>query len=250
MPVEPENMREASALKLRIKFSKFGNMKFVGHLDFMRFFQRLIRKCKIPIRYSTGFSPHQIMSFAAPLGIGAEGLGEYMDIEVEDTFCLGEADTIALLRSQLYEGVEILSVRRLPEDAKKAMTLLSSADFFVYCKGDLPLEETLLRLQRALENWTAQKEIIVKKVKKEVTTFFDVKPFVFSLKASLREKNPGLFMHISQGSRNNIKPGMVLDSLAPFLPVEEFFSSPYTVCRLELYSEEGKTLESYGEPIE
>ena len=69
-------------MKLRVKFSKTGHMKFIGHLDLMRFFQKAIRRSKIDIKYSEGFSPHQIMSFAAPLGLGIESFGEYMDIEL------------------------------------------------------------------------------------------------------------------------------------------------------------------------
>lgn len=57
-------------MKIRIKFSKQGAMKFIGHLDTMRYFQKAMRRADVDIRYSEGFSPHQIMSFAAPLGVG------------------------------------------------------------------------------------------------------------------------------------------------------------------------------------
>ena len=56
-------------MKLRIKFSKHGSMKFIGHLDIMRYFQKAIRRSEIDVAYSEGFSPHQKMSFAAPLGV-------------------------------------------------------------------------------------------------------------------------------------------------------------------------------------
>ena len=69
-------------MKIRIKFRKFGPVRFIGHLDLMRFFQKMIRRADLDIAYSNGFSPHQIMSFAAPLGVGLESNGEYMDIEV------------------------------------------------------------------------------------------------------------------------------------------------------------------------
>ena len=72
-------------MKIRIKFSKFGNMRFIGHLDTMRYFQKVMRRADIDIAYSTGFSPHQIMSFAAPLGVGLISEGEYLDIEVTST---------------------------------------------------------------------------------------------------------------------------------------------------------------------
>ena len=44
-------------------------MKFIGHLDIMRYFQKAIRRANIPIAFSGGFSPHMIMSFAAPLAL-------------------------------------------------------------------------------------------------------------------------------------------------------------------------------------
>ena len=53
-------------MKLRIKFNKYGPVRFIGHLDVMRFFQKAIRRAGIDVAYSQGFSPHQIMSFAAP----------------------------------------------------------------------------------------------------------------------------------------------------------------------------------------
>ena len=71
-------------MKIRIKFRKYGTMKFIGHLDVMRYFQKAIRRAEVNIRYSEGFSPHQIMSFAAPLGVGITSKGEYVDIEVLD----------------------------------------------------------------------------------------------------------------------------------------------------------------------
>ena len=54
-------------MKARIKFSKNGPIKFIGHLDVMRFFQKAVKRAGLDIAYSKGFSPHQLMSFAAPL---------------------------------------------------------------------------------------------------------------------------------------------------------------------------------------
>ena len=69
-------------MKIRIKFTKTGHLRFIGHLDVMRYFQKLMRRANVDIRYSEGFSPHQIMSFAQPLGVGDTSEGEYVDIEV------------------------------------------------------------------------------------------------------------------------------------------------------------------------
>ena len=69
-------------LKVRIKFRKYGVMKFIGHLDVMRFFQKVMRRADIPIAFTSGYSPHMIMSFAQPLGLGVTSDAEYLDIEL------------------------------------------------------------------------------------------------------------------------------------------------------------------------
>ena len=78
------NIMEVFALKVRIKFEKTEQMRFIGHLDLMRYFQKAMRRADIPIKYSEGFSPHQIMSFGAPLSMGVSGLGKYIDIELKE----------------------------------------------------------------------------------------------------------------------------------------------------------------------
>lgn len=55
-------------------------MKFIGHLDVMRYFQKAMRRADIPIAFTKGFSPHMIMSFANPLGVGLTSDGEYFEI--------------------------------------------------------------------------------------------------------------------------------------------------------------------------
>ena len=72
-------------MKIRIKFRKYGALKFVGHLDMMRYFQKALKRAGIDMKYSEGFNPHMIMSFAAPLGVGVTSTGEYFDMELTAT---------------------------------------------------------------------------------------------------------------------------------------------------------------------
>lgn len=92
-------------MKIRIKFSKQGATKYIGHLDLMRYFQKAMRRADIAIRYSEGFSPHQIMSFAAPLGLGLTGSGEYLDIEV--TAASSSAEMEERLNAVMAEDIKI-----------------------------------------------------------------------------------------------------------------------------------------------
>ena len=73
-------------MKVRVKFAKYGTLRFIGHLDVMRFFQKALRRAGVDVAYTTGFSPHQVMSFASPLGLGIDSFGEYMDIYGKSPF--------------------------------------------------------------------------------------------------------------------------------------------------------------------
>ena len=107
-------------------------MKFIGHLDIMRYFQKAMRRADVDICYSEGFSPHQIMSFAAPLGVGITSDGEYLDIEVHESKSTKEA--MADLNATMVEGVEITGYVKLPDNAKTAMSLVAAADYKLFLR--------------------------------------------------------------------------------------------------------------------
>ena len=116
-------------MKVRIKFSKYDSMIFIGHLDMMRYFQKAMRRAEIDISYSQGFNPHQIMSFASPLGVGIYSNGEYVDIQVESATTSKEM--MDALNEVMVEGVDILSVKKLPDDAKNAMASVAAASYTI-----------------------------------------------------------------------------------------------------------------------
>ena len=117
-------------LKIRIKFRKYGVMRFIGHLDVMRYFQKAIRRAEIPIAFTTGYSPHMIMSFAQPLGVGVTSDGEYFDIEITEPISSEKA--VAQLNAVMVEGVEVISFREISSDKKASgMTIVAAADYKV-----------------------------------------------------------------------------------------------------------------------
>ena len=105
-------------------------MRFIGHLDVMRYFQKAIRRAEIPIAFTTGYSPHMIMSFAQPLGVGVTSDGEYFDIEITEPISSEKA--VAQLNAVMVEGVEVISFREISSDKKASgMTIVAAADYKV-----------------------------------------------------------------------------------------------------------------------
>lgn len=105
-------------LKARIKFRKYGVMRFIGHLDVMRFFQKAMRRAGIPIAFTGGYSPHMIMSFAQPLGVGVTSDGEYLDIELGEEIDFIKA--VEQLNEVMVEGMEVMDLVRIPDDKKSS----------------------------------------------------------------------------------------------------------------------------------
>ena len=118
-------------MKIRIKFAKTGVMKFVGHLDVMRYFQKAIRRAELPIAYSEGFSPHMLLSFASPLGVGISSTGEYFDMVLAEDMKTDEI--VKRLNATMVEGMEVISARHVPDG--KASQCLSWQEPIISCSS-------------------------------------------------------------------------------------------------------------------
>ena len=199
-------------MKIRIKFKKWGCMKFVGHLDMMRYFQKAVRRAEIDICYSEGFSPHQIMSFAAPLGVGITSDGEYFDIEVNSTASTKES--IEALNNQMVDGVMVTGYVLLPDNAKTAMSIVAAADYTLSFKEGYESPYTYEEWQQKVkEYFTDAKEFLVVKKTKKSEREIDLKPLVYEFDTVSREGNTEFVMKVSTGSNDNIKPEFVLESI-------------------------------------
>ncbi len=215
-------------MKIRIKFSKYGIMKYIGHLDMMRFFQKAIRRAGIDVKYSEGFSPHQIMSFAAPLGVGMESRGEYMDIEVLSM--TSTQDMKAALDQAMVEGVEILSVTVLPDNAKNAMASVAAASYLLQKKeSDYPVDDLSGKLQAFL----SQETIPYAKETKKGVVELDLKEGIYELAS---DGPDAVRMTVNASSSGNIKPGMVMDAFCSFADVE-IPAGSYQIIKLETYTD-------------
>lgn len=202
-------------MKIRIKFRKFGNVRFIGHLDVQRFFQKAVRRAGIDVAYTAGFSPHQIMSFASPLGVGLESNGEYMDMEVH-TF-MGSAETVKRLNEVSAEGIEILSAKVLPDTAGNAMASVAAAAYTVRFREG---REPSFDWRKNLRSFYEKDSILFTKVNKKskkgkspdqgtgLAMEIDLKQGIYEL--SLQDD--GIFMLLDASSAGNIKPGMVLEA--------------------------------------
>lgn len=199
-------------IKIRVKFKKWGHMKFVGHLDMLRYFQKAVRRADIDICYSNGFAPHQIMSFAAPLGVGITSDGEYFDIEVNSTKSTQES--LKALNEAMVDGVEVTGYVQLPDNAKTSMSIVTAADYILSYKdgyeSPYSIEEWKEKINTLFHN---QEQFTITKKTKKSEREIDLKPLVYMFDVIEQENRPAFAICISTGSVTNIKPELLLSSI-------------------------------------
>ncbi len=201
-------------MKARIKFRKYGVMKFIGHLDVMRFFQKVMRRAEVPIAFTGGYSPHMIMSFANPLGVGLTSDGEYFDIELTDEL---DSDAMKAAVSRMnavsVEGIEIVNMVPISDDKKRTgMSIVAAADYLSGVKdGVLPDG-----WKEKAVHFLMQDEIkIIKKTKKSEKEV-DIKSMIYRFE--VQEDN--VYMQVAAGSVENLKPEVVMLALCQYLDVD------------------------------
>lgn len=228
-------------MKVRIKFTKEGPIKFVGHLDTMRYFQKAVRRAELPAAFSTGYSPHMIMSFAAPLGVGIESRGEYFDIDFKES--LPSAEIVSRLNAVMTEGVTILSAVQVEEGkAGKAMSLVAAADYYVnFRPGREPSEDWKERIL----DFYQQNQILVTKTTKNGETEVDIRPFIYKLYL----EGDKVFLQLASASGNYTRPDTVMDAFLAFLGADPGPWS-YQTMRLETYADKGNEAEHKFVPLE
>ncbi len=238
-------------MKTRMRFTKTGTMKFIGHLDCMRFFQKAIRRAKLDVAYSQGFSPHQVMSFASPLGVGVTSDGEYIDVEFHSLPDLSMPELAAYLNQFMTDEIFVTEIEQMPDHFKNSMALLRAADYMAVEK------ESGVFPKNWRERWrefVGQQCVPAEKKTKKSTREIDLKPHILAWAFTKEDfsrqtgedygtlhcpyQGNGIYMQLTSGSETNIKPDLVMDTFY------RFCEAPCPPCGYQIHR-----MQMYFEPI-
>ena len=231
-------------MKVRLKFKKSGAMKFVGHLDVMRYFQKAIKRAEIDIQYSQGFNPHQLMSFASPLGVGLTSDAEYVDLILGE--CGTSQEMIDRLNEVMVEGFEVCGFGKVIDETKNAMSIVAAADYMVSLKDGYTIcDKEGFDFKQEFTAFMNQDEIEILKKSKKSERMVNIKPWIYGYSFDLDavyettvadryENGNTVMMKLSSGSVNNLKPELVMEAFCNYLNVE-FNPYAWQLHRLEVY---------------
>jgi radical SAM-linked protein len=99
-------------VKIRIRFAKIGRVRWTSHRDVARMWERALRRARLPIAYTEGFSPRPKLSFGLALPTGCESSAEYLDVALREP--VDPAEVTSTFSSLLPDGVDVLAAQVLP----------------------------------------------------------------------------------------------------------------------------------------
>ena len=134
-------------LRVRIRFSKQGDLRLIGHRDLMRCLERLFRRAGLVLSFSEGFHPKPRMTFPLALAVGIEGVDEVMEVELAERY---EADDLRRrLAPRAPAGLEFHAIEVLPDGAKKAQVRSTSYEVPIPATCETALGARIERLLAA-----------------------------------------------------------------------------------------------------
>lgn len=201
-------------IKYRFKFEKFGTIKFIGHLDVVIVFQRALKRADIPIAYSNGFNPHQLISFALPLSLGYTSIGEYGDFQLQTEE--NSEELKEKINNALPEGLIITELIELKEGVKNTMASVCAASYDIYFDETISPED----IKNNLSSFINQNEILVMKKTKKNFKETDIKPDILGAEDISADGKGVLKVLVNAGSVKNLKPESVAEGFCIFINKE------------------------------
>lgn len=195
---------------IRFQFSKGPEVQFLSHLDLLRAMERALRRAKLPIAFSEGFSPRPIMGFSYPLPVGVLSEAEYGDFKFAEP--VEPQEFVERFNGHLPPGFRVLAAERLAPGAQALQSAVNAASWKVVVPQQSveDLEEVWLRLQ-------AVDSVVVERQTKKGTKRVDLRPLFLGID-EIEESSQGTVVHCytSLGKQGNLR----LDELALLLAVD------------------------------
>lgn len=179
-------------------YEKTDNAKYISHLDFVRTYNRAMRRAGLPIAFSEGFNPHPLLSFALPLSVGCTSGCELLEFRLARE--LTEEEIKERLNAVMPDGISILTVHR----GRSRMKKLRFARYIV----------TPEFMPESVETFMSLGETVVEKKTKSGVRETDIRPDIMEIKLT----DGKMDMILSAGSEKNLKPDVVVKAMNKYIP--------------------------------
>ncbi|RJQ42293.1 MAG: TIGR03960 family B12-binding radical SAM protein [Nitrospiraceae bacterium] len=132
-------VHHASAIRVRVEFSKTGVLKYLSHLELVTAIFRAMRRADIPLRYSQGFHPSPKVAFGPALSVGIAGIREYFDMEITPPYDINYF--MPKMNSVMPEGLKIRDIVLIADKEESLSSFISRYEYEIICNELLPVKK-------------------------------------------------------------------------------------------------------------
>lgn len=207
--------------RLRLQYTKQGDLMYISHLDLLKVFERSLKRANIDVKYSEGFNPRPLITFAHPLSLGIESTGEICEIETNEY--IQPLEFIAKINESLPSGIEVVKAEYMDKEKKSLMSKVYSAIYMITFSKPV-VEE--------LEAFMNSKNIMAMKRSKTKTQEIDIKPYIMKYK---KIDSSIIELELSTGSNDNLKPDLLIDT---FIEAKKLNDIDYSILRTKILMSE------------
>jgi radical SAM-linked protein len=190
-------------MRIQITFTKQGALRYTGHLDLHRLWERAARRAELPLAYSQGFHPQPKMSIAAALPLGFSSRCEVLDMRLERDIPLDGLRN--KLQLTLPSGIQVLSIEQSDDHGPALQTQVLSAEYEVHLTESVDGSD----LKRKVSSVMDSESIIRVRRGKE----YDLRPLILSLDCDIHGESTTIHMVLSAREGATGRPEEVLDEL-------------------------------------
>lgn len=196
-------------MRMLLEFQKSDTVRHLGLLDLQRTMQRALRRSGLPVRYSSGFNPHIVMSFASALSSGIPGDAELLDVsltgEVTQEKCLAQMNHV------LPPTLKASRVRLVDDHFPKVGAALEQAEYLIRLYGG-----DCKRIAEHVNEFLSKAEIMALRKTKRQETMVNIRPMIHQLTPSYDASADLLTLtaRVSFVEAATLKPELLLSALA------------------------------------
>lgn len=220
--------------KYLLVFEKGEAVRWLGHLDILRTFERAIRRAQLPVAFTQGFNPREKLAFASALSTGVTGCAELATIEL--TAPLSPEQICNDLNATLPVGIRLRECRELTDsEEREVVSAYAYAEYDVVCACSP--HTTVQTIQDGIAAILAQPELMIEREREGRTRPINIRPALHALALlpdSLCEERLTLRMLVGQGEAGTARPAEVVAVLSRVVPGVSLRRS----CRVRLVHKE------------
>ena len=186
-------------MRTLVKYAKTDAAIYVSHLDTQRTIQRVLRRTRLPIKYTMGFHPHPVLTFAQPLSVGVSSKGDYFEFSLLEY--IEPLRLRGIIASAMPKGFVCLDCGYIREEFPSLMAMVHRADW------ELTVEDlSLSKANEILYELMSKDSVMIEKSTKRGIRQADIRPGIALAKCESIDNGIIFNVTLATGSKGNVSP--------------------------------------------